>query len=150
MTLTTPQNVAIEICDTINDLSALRYLRFNQAWARENGLGTDIYDADSHLVRLAVFLRKRELEACDSEITNLLLGLENLAGADEAYPERPETQHLQAAVLAPLVLTIGSARCDDVSAAGLRRTHDALLASGISQGQLAKAVEDSKKNFKPN
>ncbi len=148
MTIFTPGGPVVLYANS-RDLSALRYLRFNQAWARENGLGTDLYDADSHLARLGLFLGKQEISAALGQYNNLLLGLQNLAGADADYPARPEAQHLQAAALAPLVQSIGGVACPDVSEAGLRATHEALLATGISQAQVEEAYEQSKKNFQP-
>lgn len=149
MTIDTPGG-PILLADSKDSLSALRYLRFNQACARENGLGTDIYDSDSHLVRLAMFLNKGEVSAAKGEMTNLLLNLQNLAGANPAFPERPETVHLQAAVLAPLVLSIDGIEQPETSAAGLTVTAAAILATGLTQSQLEQAVADSKKNFSPN
>jgi len=146
MTITTPGG-PIVLHDSKDSLSAIRYMRFNQACARESGLGTDIYDADSHLVRLAMFLNKNEVEHARGELNNLLLGLANLAGADPAFPERPETEHLQAACLAPLVASIDGIEQPETSAAGLTATAAAILATGITQAVLEKAVEDSKKNF---
>jgi malonyl CoA-acyl carrier protein transacylase len=150
MTIPTPAGPLV-LADSIRDLPARNYLLFNQACVRENGLGTDIYDADSHISRLGLFLHKKETDLAQGEFNNLLLGLENLAGADAAHPERPEAQHLQAAVLAPLVVSIaGVAFTDNFTQDGLRRAHNAILATGISQGALEQAVEDSKKKFMRN
>lgn len=149
MTLDTPGGLIV-LHDSKDSLSALRYLRFNQAQARENGLGTDIYDSESHLVRLAMFLNKDEIPFAKQEMTNLLLGLQNLAGANPAFPERPETVHLQAAVLAPLVASIDGIEQPETDAAGLTVTAAAILATGITQAALERAVTDSKKNFSPS
>jgi hypothetical protein len=139
MTLDTPAG-PIVLADSKDSLSAYRYMRFNQACARENGLGTDIYDADSHLARLNLFMKPDQLPALKGEYNNLLLQLEALM-ADE---------HLLAAVLAPLVVSINGVGCPDTTVSGLKETAAAVLATEITQTQLEAAVDDSKKNFRPN
>ena len=142
MTLDTPAGPVV-LADSIRELSAYRYLLFNQAWARENGLGTDLYAVDSHLLRVGLFMANEHKEARINEYNNLLLGLHNLMqGAD--------AEHLQAAVLAPLIMHLAGQPRPDVSPAGLLTTATALLATGLTQGALADAVEGSKKNFKRN
>lgn len=140
MTLDTPAGPVL-LADSIRELSAHRYLLFNQAWARENGLGTDLYQQDSHLLRLGLFLGAGNLDALRNEYNNLLLGLHNLTQGEDA-------EHLQAAVLAPLITHLAGQPRPDVSPAGLLATAKALLATGLTQGALAEAVEGSKKNFK--
>jgi len=139
MTVTTPRGLIV-LHDSIRDLSATRYLLFNQAWARENGLGTDIYDADSHLARLGMFMKADTLPALATEYNNLLLGLDALMAGE----------HLQAATLAPLVVSINGKVCADASESGLKATAAAILATGITQAALEEAVSESKKNFKRN
>jgi hypothetical protein len=141
MTIPTPAGPLV-LADSIRDLSALRYLRFSQAWAKESGLGADMYATDSHLARLGLFLREGDYAAAGTEYNNLLLGLGSHGKAD--------APHLLCEVLAPLVVSLSGAAHADVSEAGLSATTAALLAAGLTQGQLVEAVEQAKKNFRPN
>lgn len=136
------QTHSIVLADSIRDLSAARYLLFNQAWVREVGVGGDFYGTESHLARIGVFLRANNLAAVAGEYNNLLLHLQNLTSSSP--------QHLQAAVLAPLVVSINAIACHDTSEAGLLATATAVLATGLTQAQLTEAVEQSKKNFNPS
>ena len=141
MTITTPAG-PILLAASIRELSAARYLCFNQAWAREAGLGPDVYAADSHLARLALFLGQGETGAAAAELNNLLLGLQQLHHGAEAVP-------LLAAVLAPLVVSIAGRPCPEATESALAATAAALLATGITEADLRAAVEQSKKNFRP-
>lgn len=132
----------IVLADSINDLSAQRYLLFNQAWVRAMGEGGDFYGTESHLARIGLFLNKKNVDAARSEYTNLVLHLRNLSGS---MPE-----HLIAQALAPLVVSIAGIAFTTITEAGLKATANAILATGITEGNLQKAVEDSKKNFQPN
>jgi hypothetical protein len=139
MTIDTPGG-PIVLHDSKDSLSAYRYMRFNQAQARANGLGTDIYDSESHLARMGLFMRKDELPSLAGEYNNLLLGLDALMN-DES---------LLAGVLAPLVVSLNGQACPDTTVDGLKATAAAVLATEITQAALERAVKDSKKNFSPN
>lgn len=142
MTVDTPAG-PLMLAASIRELSAYRYLCFNQAWAREAGLGADVYAADSHLARLALFLGQGETGAAAAELNNLMLGLLHLNQGPDAVP-------LLAAVLAPLVVSIAGRPCPDATETALADTAAAVLASGISEADLRAAVEQAKKNFKAN
>ena len=139
MTINTPAGTIL-LAANIRELSAHRYLCFNQAWAREAGLGPDVYAADSHLARLALFLGQGETAAAAGELNCLLLSLQQLHHGDAAVP-------LLAAVLAPLVVSIAGRLCPEATESALADTARALLASGITEDDLREAVERSKKNF---
>ena len=142
MTIDTPAGPLI-LSASIRELSAARYLCFNQAWAREAGLGPDVYAADSHLARLGLFLSQNDTAAARGELNNLLLGLLHLQQGPDAVP-------LLAAVLAPLVVSIaGQAVPAEPTESALAATAQALLATGLTEADLRAAVERSKKNFAP-
>lgn len=142
MTISTPAG-PVALAASIRELSAARYLSFNQAWAREAGLGPDVYAADSHLARLALFLSQNEVGAARAELNNLMLALLQLQ-------QGPEVPPLLAAVLAPLVVSIAGQPCPDATESALAETATALLATGITEADLRAAVEQSKKNFNRN
>lgn len=140
MTVSTPAGPII-LAASIRELSAARYLCFNQAWAREAGLGPDVYAADSHLARLGLFLASNDTAAAAGELNNLLLGLLHLQQGPEAVP-------LLAAVLAPLVVSIaGQPVPVEPTETALAATAAAVLATRIPEAELRDAVEQSKKNF---
>lgn len=138
MTVNTPAGPLV-LAASIRELSAARYLCFNQAWAREAGLGPDVYAADSHLARLGMFLSQNETAAARTELNNLMLGLLHLQQGPEAVP-------LLAAVLAPLVVSIaGQSVPAEVTETALSATAAAVLATGITEEGLRNAVDQSKK-----
>jgi hypothetical protein len=113
-----------------------------QAWAREVGIGSDMYAQDGHLARLGMFLAPDSLPAARIEYSHTVMGFTNLT--------KEVPTNYRAAVLAPLVVSIDKVVHTDKSEAGLAATAAAILASGITQGQLVDACEQSKKNFQPN
>jgi hypothetical protein len=142
MTIEVPQGkrtIAIVLADSIRELSAYRWTLFHQAWAREVGADGTFYGTESHLARLNLFIGAGDLAAIRGEYNNLVLNLSTMTKAPE---------NMQAAVLAPLVVSIDGKPRPDTTASGLDATVKALLATGITQGQLVEAVEESKKNFK--
>jgi hypothetical protein len=136
MILPTPRG-ELYLADSIRDLSARRYLLFNQAWARELGVGTDLYATDGHFAKMRLFLSKNDAANALVEYNNTLLALTNLTS------EVPV--HYQCAVLAPLATRYS----DDLSEAGLEKTAQ-YLAEVLTQQQVSEAAEHSKKNFRPN
>jgi hypothetical protein len=141
MIVTTPKG-DIVLAASIRELRADCWTKFHQAWAREIGADGTVYGTDSHLSRLGMFIGAKNLEAIQGEFNNLLLNLKNMTS--------PEPQHMQAAILAPLVVSINGKAHHDVSESGLAATAAAVLATGITQGKLQEACEQSKKNFRPN
>lgn len=140
MTIPTPAG-PILLAASIRELPAARWTLFHQAWAREMGADGTVYGTDSHLSRLGLFIGAGNLEAIRGEFNNLVLNLQNMTAS--------APQHPQAAVLAPLVVSIAGRVVADYSEAGLAATAAAILATGITQAALAEAVEQSKKNFNP-
>lgn len=140
MTITTPRG-PIVLATSTRELSAYRYLLFNQAWAREVGVGSDMYAADGHFARLGLFLSKKNEQAALGEYNNTLLAFRNLT-AQVPVP-------YLAATLAPLVVSIDGVPRPDTTEAGLAATAAAVLATELTQAQLVEAVEQSKKNFNP-
>ena len=139
MTIQTPAG-PILLADSIHDLSALAYTRFNQAWLRQTGLATDGHAIQEHLARHAAFLSTGETEAAAVSFNNLVAAL----NAQEAG------EPLLAAILAPAVRSIGGTTYEDLTPDGLARTAEAILATGITQGALAEAVEALKKKYSAN
>lgn len=141
MKLDTPKG-PILLAASIRELSAARWTLFHQAWAREMGADGTVYGTDSHLSRMGIFIGAENMPAIKGEFNNLLLNLHNMTGN--------APQNMQAAVLAPLVVSINGHARPDTSEAGLEATAAAILATGIMQGELEEAVEASKKNFNKN
>jgi hypothetical protein len=135
------RTVSIVLADSIRDLSAANYMLMQQAWAREVGIGSDMYAQDGHLARLGMFLAPDSLPAARIEYSHTVMGFTNLT--------KEVPTNYRAAVLAPLVVRIDEVAHTDKSEAGLAVTAAAILASGITQGQLVDACEQSKKNFQP-
>jgi hypothetical protein len=136
------RTVSIVLADSIRDLSAANYMLMQQAWAREVGIGSDMYAQDGHLARLGMFLAPDSLPAARIEYSHTVMGFTNLT--------KEVPTNYRAAVLAPLVVSIDKVAHTDKSEAGLAATAAAILASGITQGQLVDACEQSKKKFQPN
>lgn len=139
-TLDTPAG-PLTLADSIHEVTALAYTRFNQAWLRQTGLATDGHGIQDHLARHAAFLGAGELEAAGVSFNNLIEAL-NAQDAGEPF---------LAAVLAPLLRTVaGTPWPADGTPDGLARAADAIMATGISQGALVQATEDVKKKFSAN
>lgn len=136
MTFDTPSG-PLYLADSIRDLTAQRYLLFNQAWAREIGIGADMYAVDGHFARMNLFLTRQQPDAALVEYNNTVLALTNMTS------EVPV--HYQCAVLAPLA----TKHSQDLTTAGLEATA-AYLAGVLTQQQVTDAVTESKKNFRPN
>lgn len=132
----------IVLADSIRELSAANYMLMQQAWAREVGVGSDMYAQDGHLARLGMFLSPDALPSARIEYTHTVMGFTNLT---KAVPD-----NYKAAILAPLVVSINGVPHTDKSEAGLLATCAAILATGLTQGQLADACEESKKKFRAN
>jgi hypothetical protein len=141
MTVSTPKG-PILLADSINELSAKRWTLYHQAWAREVGADGTFYGTESHISRLGIFIAAENMGAIRGEYNNLLLNLRNITSA------APE--NMQAAVLAPLVVSINGQPRTDITQDGLANTIKAVLDTGISQGLLRDTVEKVKKNFSQN
>lgn len=136
------QTNVIVLSDSIRELSAANYMLMQQAWAREVGIGSDMYAQDGHLARVGMFLTPEALPSARVEYTHTVMGFTNLT--------KEVPVNYRAAVLAPLLVSINKVEYADKSEAGLLAATQAILATGITQGQLVDACELSKKNFKPN
>lgn len=136
MILPTPKG-EVYLADSIRDLSARRHLLFQQAWAREIGLGSDMYAVDSHFARLGMLLRGQDMGAALTEYNNAVLALTNLT------TEVPTDFRCQ------MLACLATRHSEDVSEDGLQAT-GGYLASVLTQAQVTAAVEESKKNFAPS
>lgn len=136
------QTNVIVLADSIRELSAANYMLMQQAWAREIGVGSDMYAQDGHLARLGMFLSPETLPSARIEYSHTVMGFTNLTKEVPA--------NYKAAILAPLAVSINGVAQTDKSEAGLLATAAAILATGLTQQQLADACEESKKNFKHN
>jgi hypothetical protein len=129
------------LADSIRTLSAQRYMLFNQAWAKELGIGADMYAQDGHLARLGPLIKAKD-DGAIIEYTHTVMAFTNLTSkAPVSY---------KAAILATLAVSLGERQFPDCSEEALKATAEAILASGITQGDLEDAVEESKKKFSPN
>jgi hypothetical protein len=136
VTIETPAKKPIQVGNDPREISAARYLKFNQAWTKETGLGSDVHNIDSALRKLGLFIQEGATVAAQHAYTNLVQGLVAL---EDAVP-------LKALVLATVTLRIGDTPCEDLSDEGLLKTAEAILATGIMQDDLVEAVEAVKKN----
>jgi hypothetical protein len=138
-TLDTP-TLPIVLADSIRELSAEAHLRFNQAWLRQTGLATSGHEIQSHLQRHALFVQQGDLNAIGISLNNLV----------ESFNAQEAGEPFLAAVLAPCVRSIGSITYADLTPAGLEKTANDVLATGIGQAALEETVELLKKNFSPS
>lgn len=138
LVLETPSKKQIHAGENPREISAARYLKFNQAWTKEIGLGSDVHDADSNLRKLGVFIQEGATVSAQYAYTNLL---QALVAIEDAVP-------LKALILATVTLRIGDVARDDLSEKGLLETAEAILETGIFQEELIEAVEAVKKNCK--
>jgi len=136
------QTNTIVLADSIRELSANNYMLMQQAWAREVGVGSDMYAQDGHLARLGMFLSPEALSSARVEYTHTVMGFTNLT--------KEVPVNYRAAILAPLAVSINGVAQTDKSEAGLLATAAAILATGLSQAQLIEACEESKKNLRLN
>ncbi len=138
MILTTPAGTEIHVLDAVRGVSAHRYMLFNQQYHKQQHLGSDDNDLQSHLNRLNLFLSSGDLAASRNEFNNYLLTLHTIQHA-----ENPNAR-----ALACVTASIDAEACEDLSEEGLERTAARLLATGLTQVQLEEAVAAVKKNYK--
>jgi hypothetical protein len=151
MTLTTTDGITIHLQDSPRDVSARRYMLFNQAWLKQVNLGSGGDDLQSHLQRLSMFLgsagvaiNKTDVPSCETAIRSAQDEFNNYVLTMQAI-ERPADSMVVA--LACLVTQIGDTMCTDLSEQGLYRTTSLLLDSELTQQQLTDTVNEVKKNY---
>lgn len=123
--------------DSIRTISAQAYAAFNQAWVKQTGLATEGSGINKKLGQLGAFIGQNEQLGAVNAFNNLCEGLDLMEAGES----------LLAGVLAPCVVSIGDKVYTDYSPDGLKATAAAVLASGLGQYELQKAVDDLKKKL---
>jgi hypothetical protein len=137
--LTTDTNVKIDIYNDVRELSIGRYQRFSAKYL-EQSVGSDIFAAEGHMRRIAVFMSGGNQEALKEEFNQLVYNFNNIK----------EGVHGEAVALAALVQSIDGQVCQDMSDTGLLSTARRLIEAGLTQGQLTEALDSVKKALSAN
>lgn len=136
LTLTTSSGAAVQVHNDVRAITAARYQRFSAKFL-EHSMGSDIFAAEGHLGRMALFLSGGNLESVKLEFNQLVLALSSIQ----------EEANGPAVVLASLVESIDGRLCQDLTDGGLLETARHLVEVGVSQGQLLDTLDTAKKQL---
>lgn len=125
----------VEFYDSIEELSIVRYQRFNKMLLVDSGVGSDISDFDSHVERVMTFLSKGKNDMAITELQNMRQNVyfvqENLSPGLLSF--------------AALVKSIDGEQCNDLTDEGLQRTLAKLKSGKV--GVLSALLRSAKKKI---
>ncbi|RPD50057.1 hypothetical protein DNI29_04470 [Hymenobacter sediminis] len=136
LTLSTPSGFTALVYDDVRAIPASRYQRFSAKYL-EYSMGTNIFAAESHLSRMALFLGQNNTEAVKLEFNQLV----------RSFSAVQEEASGPAIVLSSLVASIDGRPCSDLTDTGLMETARLLLEAGATQGQILDTLEEAKKHL---
>lgn len=123
----------IEMYESIEDLPILRFHKYNKMLLIDSGIGSDIADVESHIEKVAAFIRTGAGEKAIDELSNMRKALYfihmNLSPKHLAF--------------AALITKIDGKECNDLSDDGLQRVVSML--ADEDNGKVMETLADVKK-----
>lgn len=125
----------VSVYDSIDEMPMRRFHKYNMLLMVDAGIGGDLSALDSHLERVAAYIRNDRKEDAGREIGNL---------RQSVWMILQETSPKHLAFMA-LVDEVDGEKCDDISDEGLRRIYEIL--NGTPYGQMTDLEGEVKKKI---
>jgi len=134
----------IEFFESIEELPAKRFHKFNKYLLIDSGIGGDINDVSQHLSKIEAFINKGEKEKALKQVKNLR----------QCFYQVAEELHVGHLSLIILIKTINGKPLNDLSDENVRRLSDKLLNAKKSFlekliDRLKKKIDDDLKEYFP-